>query len=333
MLNKQASCFDHSSTFTLPAVVIVNPSFPPPLPSAPLTVQDTLNAIPVILTSPRYYDCHPHYLYANQALRLILRHYLNPFPAFRMPYEVCCKVHMQCAACRCWMLTSCINSNFWYILRRSWVVRMNISVLFHISLRLLLDENSISGVNGLAGKGLTQSRRYDCQPRYLCKILALWLSSSLPLNNSDAMVIILAASAQSRRYDCHSHYLYTIQALWLSSSLPLHNPGAMIAILATFTQSRRYDCHHRYLWTIRTLWLSSSLLLQNTGAMIVILTTFAQSRRYDCHPRYLYTIQALSLPSSLPLHNPGTVTVKLAAFQQTKHQDCHLRYFYPTQAE
>ena len=31
---------------------------------------------------------------------------------------------------------------------------MNISGLFNISLRLLLDKNSISRVNGLAGKGL-----------------------------------------------------------------------------------------------------------------------------------------------------------------------------------
>ena len=34
---------------------------------------------------------------------------------------------------------------------------MNISGLFNISLRLLLDENSISRVNGLAGKGLKTS--------------------------------------------------------------------------------------------------------------------------------------------------------------------------------
>ena len=36
---------------------------------------------------------------------------------------------------------------------------MNISDLFNISLKLLLDENSISGVNGLAGKGLKQGRK------------------------------------------------------------------------------------------------------------------------------------------------------------------------------
>ena len=59
------------------------------------------------------------------------------------------------AAIGCWMLTSSANSNFWYILKRHWVLRMNISSLFNISLRLLLDENSISKVNGLAGKGLS----------------------------------------------------------------------------------------------------------------------------------------------------------------------------------
>ena len=36
---------------------------------------------------------------------------------------------------------------------------MNISGLFNISLRLLLDENSISKVNDLAGKGLNRATR------------------------------------------------------------------------------------------------------------------------------------------------------------------------------
>ena len=36
---------------------------------------------------------------------------------------------------------------------------MNISGLFNISLRLCIDENSISRVNGLAGKGLTASQQ------------------------------------------------------------------------------------------------------------------------------------------------------------------------------
>ena len=62
-----------------------------------------------------------------------------------------CNLH---AAVRCWMLTSCVSSNFWYILKPSWALRVNISGLFYISLRLLLDENYISKVNDLAGKGL-----------------------------------------------------------------------------------------------------------------------------------------------------------------------------------
>ena len=47
------------------------------------------------------------------------------------------------------MLTSSVNSNFRYILKRERVLKMNISGLFNISLRLLLDEHSISRVNGL----------------------------------------------------------------------------------------------------------------------------------------------------------------------------------------
>ena len=58
------------------------------------------------------------------------------------------------AATGCWMLTFCVNSNFWYNLEQSWVLRMNISGLFNISFRLFLYENSISRVNGLAGEGL-----------------------------------------------------------------------------------------------------------------------------------------------------------------------------------
>ena len=57
------------------------------------------------------------------------------------------------AAEECWMLTSCtVNANFWYILRRSRVLGMNTAGLFNNSLRLLLDENSTSRLNGLAGK-------------------------------------------------------------------------------------------------------------------------------------------------------------------------------------
>ena len=40
---------------------------------------------------------------------------------------------------------------------------MNISDLFKISLKLLLDENSTSGVNGSAGKGLMNVTVENCQ--------------------------------------------------------------------------------------------------------------------------------------------------------------------------
>ena len=51
------------------------------------------------------------------------------------------------------MLTSCVNFT-WYILKQNGVLKINISGLFNIFLRLLLDENSISSINTLAGKEL-----------------------------------------------------------------------------------------------------------------------------------------------------------------------------------
>ena len=62
-----------------------------------------------------------------------------------------CSLH---AAKGSWMLTSCINSDVWYSLKRSWALRMNIPGLCNISFRQLLGENSISRINGLPEKGL-----------------------------------------------------------------------------------------------------------------------------------------------------------------------------------
>ena len=53
------------------------------------------------------------------------------------------------------MITSCVNSNFWHILKRSGALRMNMTGFFIISLKLDLDKNSIKKVTDSAGKGLT----------------------------------------------------------------------------------------------------------------------------------------------------------------------------------
>ena len=83
---------------------------------------------------------------------------LNPFPAFRMSYEVCGKVHsVQSVRCY-WML----DANFLRKFQLSVHSEVKLSFedeqswFFNMSLRLLLDENSTSRVNGLAGKGLNK---------------------------------------------------------------------------------------------------------------------------------------------------------------------------------
>ena len=81
----------------------------------------------------------------------------NPFPAFKTSYEVFGKVHSMQFVC-CYTM---LNANFLHKFQplvhseESRFLRKSISGLFNISLRQLLNETSISRVNDLAGKGLS----------------------------------------------------------------------------------------------------------------------------------------------------------------------------------
>ena len=86
------------------------------------------------------------------------------------------------AAVGCWVLTFCVNSNFWYILKRSWVLRMNISGLFNISSRL--HENSVSRVNGLAGKVWNTLLVYAYTDIILHWIAQYYSGTTLPRHNT-----------------------------------------------------------------------------------------------------------------------------------------------------
>ena len=85
---------------------------------------------------------------------LCLRTSVNPIPAFRTSYEVCGQIYSVQVVCCYRMLNANLLRRFqlWYSLKRNWVLKMNNFGLFE---RLLLDENSINRVNGLAGKGLS----------------------------------------------------------------------------------------------------------------------------------------------------------------------------------
>ena len=65
--------------------------------------------------------------------------FFSPFLAFWMSCEVRGKVHSVQFACCCRMLHAnfCVNFYYWYTVKQSRALRMNISGLFNISLRVL----------------------------------------------------------------------------------------------------------------------------------------------------------------------------------------------------